>query len=861
MGPPLATYRLQFNKDFGFDAAVAIVPYLRRLGITHLYASPVFASRSGSPHGYDVIDPNQLDPELGGETGFRSLAQKAYSEGLGLILDIVPNHMAADFSNPWWRDVLGNGRASAYASYFDIDWDGGQGKLILPVLGKPLPEALASGEVGVEADGDTHVVTYFDKRWPLSAASERLAAQIIDGGGHLEELLHQQAYRLAYWRDEPPNYRRFFDINDLVSLRVEDAAVFDAAHALALRLVREGSVAGLRVDHVDGLHDPAAYLRRLREAVGPNTYLVVEKILGAMERLPADWPVQGTTGYDFLAVVNGLAASERGVEDLGRAYARSTGTRHSFLGEVRVQKRRMLEMLFANETAALAGMLREIAERDLAVRNVPVEALENALMDVTARMPVYRTYADPSGLSEEDRRLLGKVFSELPRGRDGGQRPVVDVLRRILTLDFPAALPRERRDAWIAVVMRWQQLSGPATAKGLEDTAFYRYHRLVSLNEVGAEARAEPPERVHRFLRHRAREWPQSMNATSTHDTKRSEDVRARLHALSWMADEWAATVSRWQRWNARWKQDVDGSPAPDANMEWLVYQTLVGMWPLQADEEETLPSRLKGFLTKAAREAKEHTSWREVNGPYEHALLAFADALLDVQRSERFLRDVRRVVDRVAPLGVVVSLAQLTIKATAPGVPDFYQGQELWEFSLTDPDNRRPVDYGLRERLLGQLAAEGAPGLAALIEDQRNGESQLGGERQRDGEGWRDGRIKLYVTSKLLELRRAKAALFASGTYLPIEARPKDDIFSFARRQGDDWVITVVPRALPARPVSGRLPLGRRLGGRGSVVLPSGAPVRWLNVLTGAELTANGGLMSVPGLLASLPVAVLVPA
>ncbi len=838
---PLATYRLQFNRGFRFVDAEAILPYLRDLGISHVYASPIVMAVRGSAHGYDVLDPTRTNPELGTEAEFQSFLASLRSEALGLILDIVPNHMAADDNNPWWRDVLLHGRRSRYALYFDIDWERGQGKLLLPVLGKPLDETIADREVSVVKEGEPYSVAYFDRRWPISPASYGIAAQAASGDHNaLPRLLDAQAYRLVYWRATTPNYRRFFDINSLVGLRVEDPDVFAAVHAFPMSLVAAGAADGLRVDHVDGLRDPLAYTRRLRNAVGSKAYLVVEKVLGRGEHLPREWPVEGTTGYDFLAAVNGLFADPAGLAHIGRAYAKFTGVRQSFQAEVRFQKREVLSTLFANEVESLSEGFGEVLRRDLGLHEVSVPVLTEVLKDVTAELPVYRTYADSEGMSAQGKGLLDAVFSriaplhmELTKTLEG--------LHRVLTLDYPPGLSSQYGQSWLGLVMRWQQISGSIMAKGLEDTAFYRYNRLISLNEVGGQAEACSPQQTHRFLAGRRHSWPYAMNATSTHDTKRSEDVRTRITVLTWMAPEWGAAVERWHRWNSRWKREVSGSPAPDANMEWLIYQTLVGAWPLYQTDMPAFSQRLRAFLTKAAREAKDRTGWLEVNVPYEEALLEFAQAILDPARSPRFVSDVERFVKRIAPVGAAFSLAQLAVKLTAPGVPDIYQGQEVWDFSLTDPDNRRPVEYGGLASSLASLTNPSALMLSGLLSH------------------WRDGRLKQFVTSRLLLLRRDRPALFHHGSYAPLRASPSTDVFAFARRHKEDWCCTLVPRRIFERPLRGGLPLGKSLVKDSRVRLPSGAPVLWQNVLTGEVVKLGPGQLAVERFLRRFPVAVLV--
>ncbi|MEX2598229.1 MAG: malto-oligosyltrehalose synthase, partial [Dehalococcoidia bacterium] len=512
--------------------------------------------------------------------------------------------------------------------------------------------------------------------------------------------------------------------------------------------------------------------------------------------------------------------------------------------EVVAQKRRIMEMLFANETASLARRLVDILHNDLAIESVTEDAVASLLMDVTSELPVYRTYADSNGMTAHDKRLVERAADAVARRISQPDSSLLPGLRQALTLEYPAGLSSDRHAFWLHTVMRWQQLSGPATAKGLEDTSFYRFNRLISLNEVGGHAEGVELKDAHRFLHSRAERWPHAMSASSTHDTKRSEDARARIHALTWMADDWVDVVQQWMEWNRPLKRDVRGQIFPDANMEWMLYQTLAGVWPLRGEQAPDLHPRLQGFLTKAAREAKEHTSWLDVNGEYEDALLGFTAALLDPSRSGRFLDNLQRIVDRIAPLGAVLSLSQLAVKATAPGVPDFYQGQELWDFSMADPDNRRSVDYAARQSALDALAGANDADVEAIVA------------------AWPDGRIKLYATQQLLALRRQHSDLFQAGRYVPLEVGPS--LFAFARRDRDEWVLTVTPRSMrpaPSTPSKGGLPLGRSLGGGEVIRLPGGAPSRWRNVLTGQAHAARNGRLSAGALLQRFPVAVLTPA
>ena len=945
MGVPVATYRLQFNDAFRFPDAKALVPYLQRLGVSDLYASPLFAAVSGSTHGYDVTDPLRLNPRLGTEREFEALTQELRDREMGLLLDIVPNHMAASPENPWWADVLENGPGSPYAPYFDIDWQATkagadeEGKLLLPILGRPIREVLESGELALTLDEQGLCLRYDGLRLPLAPTSYRAvleycldsltdalgaahpaveavvslveaaselperadAAAAIkrrlvetyrahevlrdaldenlrrfadakgdpEGRERMERLLADQAYRLAFWRTgtREINYRRFFDVSGLVGVRVEDDAVFEATHELVLRLAREGKITGLRVDHIDGLHDPSGYLRRLQRQLAPATTaegstpgfsIIVEKILTGDETLPDEWPVSGTTGYDFLNTVNGVFVDGSGLQALDATYAELVGRAVSFPDEVYERKRQVAEELFEGELLRLARELRHLAGQDAGVGDTGPgdtneQALAQALLETSACLPVYRTYVRDFDLSPQDRRYLERALAEARRRNPAVRAAAFDFLRRVLMLDVPAALSDETRHAWLRFVMRWQQFTGPLTAKGLEDTALYRYSRLLSVNEVGADPEAMGALDVSTFHRRneaRLQRWPATLNATATHDTKRGEDVRARINVLSELPDEWSERLKRWAAWNRDRKQEVDGELVPDANEELLLYQTMIGAWPLDEEEAPAFGERLKAYAIKAAREAKLHTSWLDPDEAYERALTEFVEAVLAPSKENEFLPDLLSFQKKVAYSGAMNSLAQLVLKIASPGVPDLYQGTELWDFSLVDPDNRRPVDFEKRARLLESLTEREANGRRPLVRELLA--------------GWPDGRIKLYITMRALNARRADADLFLSGDYLPLSASGLGaaHTIAFARRRGEAWALVAVPRFAARLAAEGEPPVGEAVWGESALALPDGAPTRWRNVFTGESLeaTAAGRTTTLPlrSAMAELPVCLL---
>ncbi len=949
---PISTYRVQFTRDFRFVDCRELVAYLHELGIGDLYSSPRFRPRRGSSHGYDVTHPGRVNSELGTDEEFDDLCEKLKHYGMGLLLDIVPNHMAASHENPWWMDVLENGPSSRYAHFFDIDWRPAtakaalilEDKVLLPVLGDRYGNVLEQGELTVHLDESGFFLRYFERQFPLDPSSygpvlgrclERIAAQLTAGHPAIDELrqlqslveaiplrtatepvdvgrrrelsqslkqrlfhlyrdhlevrlaidaalrdlsdtkdqperadfldriLARQGYRLAHWRIayEEINYRRFFDINDLVRLRVEDEDVFRTRHAPILQLVREEKVTGLRVDHIDGLLDPQGYLERLQAELGgegspPGFYVVVEKILGRGERLPQQWRACGTTGYDFLNVLNDAFVHPDGLRSLEETFADFTGDRMPFAEVCYARNKQVMWKLFAGEVHELGHRLGSLAAQDRQARDIPLSELMNALVEVTACLPVYRTYIRGFTVDERDRRFIERTL-DLARRRtaeNGVSAGVFDFLRRVLLVE-PPAYAQDQKPEWLRFVMRWQQFTGPVMAKGLEDTAFYAHHSLISRNEVGGDPLREgPPYSLtdfHNILKDQSEHWPYAMNATSTHDTKRSEDVRARINVLSELPDEWKKRFSLWSRLNRDKKKTVNGTRVPTPVEEVLIYQTLLGAWPLEPEEHRGFLERLKCFLVKAAREAKDHTGWLRPNHAHEEALVCFAENILAPSGSNRFLKDFLRFAELLAFHGALNSLSQVLVKITAPGVPDFYQGTELWDFSLVDPDNRRPVDYRKRVALLEQLRKRETENRRGLLREMVS--------------GWRDGRIKLYLTDTALDFRREHANVFLAGDYLPMEATgaTQDNLVVFCRRHENTWALTVAPRWTTQLTSRRRAPLGERAWLDTSIRLPDGAPLSWRNVLTGenalARLSAVGHVnLKVSDLLHRFPVALL---
>ncbi len=964
---PLATYRLQFHRDFTFNDATALLPYLQRLGVSHCYASPYLKARAGSQHGYDIVDHNALNPEVGSPEDYERFVSALRAHGMTQILDVVPNHMGVGGDdNAWFLDVLENGPASAYAEFFDIDWRplkaALRGRLLVPVLGAPYGQVLTGGELklGFDAAQGTLAVRYYGHLLPLDPRTypevlnhdiarleqalgreetnlleycglitafrnlpereEQLAekleerrrdkeihkrrlaelcarcapvARFIDENvalfngtpdepasfDLLHGLLEHQAYRPTNWRvaADEINYRRFFDINDLAGLRMEQAEAFALTHRLILQLVAQRKIAGLRIDHPDGLYDPAAYYRRLQAAAAaafagepaataasplePQAkplYVLVEKILASYEHLPEDWPVFGTTGYEFTNLVNGLfvhAPSERAFD---RIYRRFSGREGGFDELLYERKKLIMRVSLSSELHVLANRLSRIAEADRNTRDFTLTALRDALMEVVACFPVYRTYVSAERVTPEDRRYVEWAIAQAKKRSLAADVSIFEFIRDILLLE-PGSRSAGERDAARDFAMRFQQYSSPVMAKGLEDTSFYIYNRLVSLNDVGGDPRrfGISVAAFHHANQERARRWPHAMLATSTHDSKRAEDVRARINVLSELADEWWQRLKRWRRLNRSRKRKVADAWAPDANDEYLLYQTLVGVWPFGKLDEAgfaALRERIEAYMLKAVKEAKIHTSWVNPNVEYEQAVSDFVQGLLSGPEGNPFLTDFLPFQRRVAWWGMLNGLSQALLKLTAPGVPDIYQGSELWDLSLVDPDNRRPVDYAHRQQLLQQLEA-----LTAVADD------ELPARVRGLLDTIEDGRAKLYLIWRALELRAQQPELFRTGGYAALEVGGAcaEHLCAFARVSADRGVIVVAPRwFVQLTADSTQPPLGATWKDSW-IEIPGEPPVAYVNVLTGERIGAgqHGGRtrLSIADVLAHFPVALLI--
>ncbi|HET7338301.1 MAG TPA: malto-oligosyltrehalose synthase [Candidatus Dormibacteraeota bacterium] len=811
---PRATYRVQLSSDFTFQQAADLSGYLQALGISHLYCSPVLQAMPGSTHGYDVVDPTHISDQLGGAGGLRQLLDALATRSIGVMIDIVPNHMAtAGRANPWWWDLLAHGPSSRYADYFDVEWRPAtalKDKVLLGVLGDRYGRELEAKALTLAADGDEVVVRYHEQEFPVAPGSldgaqpEDVAADVDE----LDRLLERQHYRLAYWRaaQEELNYRRFFTVDQLIGLRVERPQVFADSHRVILELVADGRVDALRVDHIDGLRDPDAYLTRLRRAA-PDAYIAVEKIVAAGEELP-QLPVQGTTGYDFIAAVDGVFVDAGNEPALTALYHAFTGEALAYAEVARASKQHIIATELATDLVRLSGLMHDVCDADRHHRDRTQREVHEALAEFAIAMRVYRTYVTPDApATEQDRAEVRHAIEESTR-----RRPDIDP--ELLAFIGDVVLLDRRGDAEAEFSARFQQFTPAVMAKGLEDTAFYRYNRLVSLNEVGGDPGTfgRTVEQFHDWCTHIAATRPRTMLTRTTHDTKRSADVRARINLLSEIPSEWEAAVRRWSEHNDRHRPHG----YPDRNIEYLTYQTLVGAWPIDKD-------RLTQYLNKAAREAKVHTSWMSPVAAYEDALAAFVDAILS---DGEFTSDFESFLGRtqIVALGRIASLAQTTLLLTCPGVPDVYQGSELWNLTLVDPDNRRPIDYTVRSALLDEVMKLGAEEVLARPDD---------------------GSPKLWLIARLLKAKAERPELFSSTDYRPLEATGAKARHALGFVRGR--LLVLVPR-LPAG-------LGGDWGDT-EVLLPEGT---WTNVLSGQR--QSGGRVSAASLLERFPVAVMTTA
>ncbi|OGW47150.1 MAG: malto-oligosyltrehalose synthase [Nitrospirae bacterium RBG_13_41_22] len=934
---PVSTYRLQFNYQFRFEDAKKIVPYLYELGITDIYSSPYLEAKEGSLHGYDIVDHNTLNPEVGSGEEYNKLINELQKYDMGQILDIVPNHMCiTSEKNVWWMDVLENGPSSLYAKFFDIVWEPVKkelkNKILLPFLGDQYGRILDNQEIKLSFEEGAFFIYFYENKFPIRPQTYTLVLEhriselknllsrenlhlvellsIITALKHLppytetenekiserqrekevtkkrlwnlydesleirmfieqniklfngikgepgsldllDRLLSEQAYRLSYWRvaTEEINYRRFFDINELASIRMEDPVVFKETHKLIFKLVREGKVTGLRVDYPDGLYNPLEYFQRLQrdcflclrlghldmvkedipsdvlESLKENDslyfphtgvesdieseilekykkissadhkfkpfYIVGEKILIKDERMPEDWPIFSTTGYVFLNTLNGIFVDTENMKAFEEIYTRFIKTRINYQEIIYEKKKLITHVAMASEINTLGHYLNRLSEKNRHTRDFTLNSLTSAIVEVIAFFPVYRTYANATGINERDKRYIELAVSKAKKNNPAISGFIFDFLKDVLLLNYSESFGDADKKEWIDFVMRFQQITGPVMAKGLEDTAFYVYNRLVSLNEVGGspDRFGTSLETFHGKNIERIKFWPNALIATSTHDTKRSEDVRARINILSEIPDEWRKCLITWKRLNKKNKPVVEGQRVPAENEEYLLYQTLIGAWPVSTIDEfeyDIFKKRIKNYMLKALRESKINTSWISPNTIYEDALSIFIEKVMDNKSENQFLKDFIVLQKKVSHYGMFNSLSQTLLKITSPGVPDFYQGTEIWDFSLVDPDNRRPVNYSIRIEMFRELKRrESEHGLLKLAKELTINKG--------------DGMIKLYLIYKALNYRKANRELFEIGEYVPLETMGErsNNICAFLRRIGNVRAIVVIPRFL----------------------------------------------------------------
>jgi (1->4)-alpha-D-glucan 1-alpha-D-glucosylmutase len=862
VSPPRALARLQFHAGFTLDDAVPVVGYYARLGVSHLYASPILRARAGSTHGYDVVDCHEVNPELGGEDALRRLVAALRKHGMSLVVDIVPNHMGVGTQNAWWMDVLRHGRESRYANYFDIDWQAPdpllRSRVLLPILGAGYDETLREGHLRLTRRKEEWVLRLYDDYLPLSPASvaglgeDAVAAHdptTDEGRAALHALIERQHYRLAFWKlaSDMVNYRRFFDINELAGLRIERAVVFEDTHKTIFRLYAEGLIDGLRCDHVDGLADPRRYCRQLRHrldklrlqrppgAPRDGAYLVVEKILAEDESLRLDWRTDGTTGYEFMDQVSAVLHDGAGEAPLTELWRKLTGESADFATQAVRARRQILVDSFEAELDRTARALFASARADLATRDVSLAAIRRVLIELLVHFPVYRTYAGGAGRDAYDEAIFARAVEGALRTIRMEDTDLLHLVAMWLGGVAPRSLPpgpvRRARERAIAI---FQQATSPVAAKAVEDTAGYRYGRLLSRNEVGVDAAqlSITTEDFHARCVERAATLPHNLLATATHDHKRGEDLRARLAVLSEVAERWVITVERWRIRHADLRQRAEGRMAPSAGDELMLYQMLVGAWPLHlapddVDGLELFATRIAAWQRKALREAKRWTRWTSPNEPYEDACEDFLRAVLSGDAAA----ELAAFAEYIATPGVANSLAQAVLRLTTPGVPDIYQGTDYWDFSLVDPDNRRPVDFLVRATSLDRAPAP----RDALTH-------------------WRDGTIKQAVIARLLWARREHPELFARGSYRPlqIDGPAAGHVLAFLREhRGQRLVVAVTRHTAPwlAGASAPAIHAGHWTGT--TVVLPGG---RWTGLL--AEGECQGGAVDVATLLGEMPVA-----
>ncbi len=877
MHNPVATYRLQFNNNFTFKHLKAIIPYLKQLGIGTLYASPIFEATPGSSHSYDVVDPLRINPEIGTIEELEDISETLKKSNISWLQDIVPNHMAYHQNNKWLIDVLEKGKLSEYADFFDINWSAPiyDGRVMVPFLGVTFEEALKDGQIRVAFERERFVFAYGEQVYPLNLHSyisilERvdkpsdaisklmLEARELQQAGNdktytlrfrelkeqlaslykqptikrsieaviknfnsdttlLRQISNQQYYQLCFWQETERqiNFRRFFTVNGLICLNMQLPNVFDKCHELVKSLLDKGIIQGLRIDHIDGLCDPAAYLRRLRKLSGKETYIVVEKILEDGEQFPAYWPVQGSTGYDFLALVNNLFTQKESKKTFASFYRGINGDKIPIATAILKKKSLILYEHMAGELQNLYQLFCDLELADFAV--IKENNIKLIIAEFLIRCPVYRYYGNSFPLPYDEQKAIKTIFNNIREAKPE-IKGAADLLEGILLNDASAAYGKQV----LQFYQRCMQFTGPIMAKGVEDTLMYTYDRFIGHNEVGdtPETFGLPLGDFHNVMTERQQRWPLSMNATATHDTKRGEGVRARLNALTDLADEWIETVKQWQAINQEYKIN----DAPDANDEYLLYQTIIGSYPMPGEDMDDFSKRIEEYLVKGLREAKLHTQWADPNEAYENGCLQFVKAIL--KPNSNFMQMLRPLLIKVADFGIVNSMAQTVLKFTCPGIPDVYQGCEFWDLSMVDPDNRRAVDYETRAASLKKIVA----GKVSV--------GQLWKKRY-------SGNIKLWLTCLLFNERKNNSETFEKGEYIPLTIKGiyKENVMAFARQYSGNWYIIAIPLHLAQISKDSAKPTDINWEDT-TVVLPNNAPRRWESLISQSKLELTGEIM-----------------
>ncbi len=923
---PNSSYRIQFNPDFTFNSASEIIEYLWKLGVSDLYASPILKARKGSTHGYDVVDPNQLNSELGSEDEFYSLIEKLKSNQMFWLQDIVPNHMAYNYENQMLVDLLENGPNSRYHNIFDIEWRhpyfGENQRLLAPFLGSFYQQALEKRELKLLYGQEGFNINYYDNKLPLNFESyiellsfnfeklrnklgrnnsdvikylgvlyvlkslpsadeiderydqikfvkgmlwelysenlvvkahinETLKAYNGETGNPeslnlLDNLLSKQYFRLSFWKvaTEEINYRRFFNVNELISLKMENEETFYRTHSFIIKLIKDEVISGLRIDHVDGLYDPINYLQRLKN-INKNLYLIVEKILALDENLPANWPVEGTSGYDFMNYLNGIFCRTENEKRFTNIYLRFIRVVYSFEKLAKEKKRLIVKTRMAGEVERLAFIIDGISQKDRFGVDITMHGIKEALEEILIDFPIYRTYINSDKIDESDKNYIENVINEV---KENNPRLIneFNYIGNLLLLKYGDHYTVEQKAATLDFVMKFQQLTGPLMAKGFEDTALYIYNRFLSLNEVGGDPGkfGISLTEFHSYNKKKIKEWPHSFSSTSTHDTKRGEDVRARLNVLSEIPDEWEEKVKQWTRLNKLHQNYKNKGRAIDRNDEYFLYQTLVGSFPFNEDEYKQFIKRIKEYVIKAVREAKVYTAWLKPDNDYENAFTTFVEKILTESNNNLFLLDFIQFTKKISFYGIFNSLSQTLVKFTAPGIPDIYQGAELWDLTLVDPDNRRPVNYDIRRKYLEEIR-----------EKKENLNSQFLSELLREKE---NGKVKLFLIYNLLHSRKKYNSLFNHGDYSPVKVNGEyeKNVISFYRSYESNFALTVAPRFLTSLIKPGEMPLKDEIWKNTSITPPAGIK-SWKNILTG-EIIENKNSLKIGEILKNFPAALL---